>query len=34
MSICRQMDKEVVVHIQNGILLNELDETGTYYTVK
>ena len=37
-----RMDKEVVVHIQNGILLNkkeciwlssnEVDETGAYYT--
>ena len=43
MSISRQMDKEVVVHILNGILLsykkehiwvssNEMDETGVYYT--
>ena len=42
MSIGRQMDKEVVVHIHNGILLsykkciwissNEVDETGAYYT--
>ena len=42
MSIGRQMDKEVVVHIHNGILLsyekghiwvnpNEVDETGAYY---
>ena len=44
MSISRQMDKEVVLHIYNGILLsckkkciwvscNEVDETGDYYTV-
>ena len=43
MSIGRQMDKEVVVHIHNGILLiykkehiwvssNEVDETGAYFT--
>ena len=40
MSIGRQMDKEVVVHIHNGILLsyafelssNQVDETGTHYT--
>ena len=43
MSIGRWMDKEVVVHIYNGILLNykkeciwvssnEVDETGAYYT--
>ena len=42
MSISRQMDKEVVVHIHSGILLsykkciwissNEVDETGAYYT--
>ena len=43
MSISRWMDKEVVVHIQNGILLsykkeqiwvssNEGDEIGAYYT--
>jgi len=42
MSIGRQMDKEVVVHIHNGILLsyekghiwvnpNEVDKTGAYY---
>ena len=41
MSISRQMDKEVVVHIHDGILLsykiehisvlsNEVDETGAY----
>ena len=43
MSIGRQMDKEAVVHIHNGILLsykkefiwvssNEVNETGAYYT--
>ena len=43
MSIGRQMDKEVVVHILKGIVLsyekehigvtsNEVDETGVYYT--
>ena len=43
MSISRQIDKEVVVHIHNGILVNykkehiwvssnEVDETGAYYT--
>ena len=43
MSFGRWMDKEVVVHIHNGILLsskkecvwfssNEVDEPGTYYT--
>ena len=43
MSIDRWMDKEVVVHIENGILLshkkehiwvslNEVDEPRTYYT--
>ena len=43
MSISRRMDKEVVAHIHNGILLsykkehiwvnsNEMDETGTYYS--
>ena len=43
MSICRWMDKEVMVHIHNGILLsykkehiwvcsNKVDETGAYYT--
>ena len=43
MSIGRQMDKEIVVRIHNGILLsyknesiwissNEVDETGAYYT--
>ena len=43
MSIGRQMDKEIVVHIHNGILLSykkeyiyvssyEVDETGVYYT--
>ena len=43
MSIGRRMDKEVVLHIHNGILLsykkkciwvrsNEVDETGVYYT--
>ena len=42
MSISRQMDKEVVVHIHDGILFsykkecirvssNEVDETGPYY---
>ena len=45
MSINRQMDKEIVVHIYNGILLsykkeciwvssNEVDEPRAYYTVK
>ena len=43
MSIGKQMDKKVVVHIHNRILLNykkehiwvssnEVDETGAYYT--
>ena len=43
MSTGRRMDKKVVVHIRNGILLsykkehtgvssNEVDETGAYYT--
>ena len=41
MSIDRRMDKEVVVHVNNGILLNlkkelvsaeEVDEPRTYYT--
>ena len=43
MSIGRWMDKEAVVHVHNGILLNykkehiwvssnEVDETGAYYT--
>ena len=43
MSTGRQKDKEVVVHMHNGILLsykkehiwvssNEMDETGVYYT--
>ena len=43
MSISQWMDKEVVVHMHNGILLryikehiwvtsNEVDETGAYYT--
>ena len=43
MSIGRRMDKKVVVHIHNGILIsykkehiwvssNEVDETGAYYT--
>ena len=42
MSTGRQMDKEVVVHIHNGILLSykkeliwvssKVDETGAYYT--
>ena len=43
MSVGSQMDKKVVVHIHNGILLsylkeciwissNEVDETGAYYT--
>ena len=45
MTINRQMDKEIVVHIHNGILLsykkeciwvssNEVDEPRAYYTVK
>ena len=43
MSTGKQMDKDTVVHIHNGILLsykkehnwvssNEVDETGAYYT--
>jgi len=41
MSIDRRMDKEVVVHVNNGILLShkkelvsvdEVDEPRTYYT--
>ena len=43
MSFGRQIDKEAMVHIHNGILLshekectwidsNEVDETGVYYT--
>ena len=43
MSTSRQIDKEVVVHIHNGILVNykkehiwvssnEVDESGAYYT--